>query len=212
MKTQLLDPVTLPIQGQCLIEASAGTGKTFTLAALYLRLLLGLGKRGEQAQENTPLGVEQILVVTFTEAATQELRDRIRQRIREARIAFMSGETSDPFLQSLLAQTDNHREKARLMELAAAEMDQAAIFTIHGFCQRMLKQHAFESGALFNQELTPDDAPLVRQALLDVWRNLVYPLTGSLANAVLDEFKTPEALLKSIKSLLGMSNVTVEPE
>ncbi len=212
MKTQLLDPITLPIQGQCLIEASAGTGKTFTLAALYLRLLLGLGKRGEQGQENTPLGVEQILVVTFTEAATQELRDRIRQRIREARIAFMSGETSDPFLQSLLAQTDNHREKARLMELAAAEMDQAAIFTIHGFCQRMLKQHAFESGALFNQELTPDDAPLVRQALLDVWRNLVYPLTGSLANAVLDEFKTPEALLKSIKSLLGMSNVTVEPD
>jgi len=227
MRTQLLDPITLPIRGQCLIEASAGTGKTFTLAALYLRLLLGLGRRNfasglgacnpetgstDSLEANTPLGVEQILVVTFTEAATQELRDRIRHRIREARIAFLTGETQDPFLQALLDQTENHREKAKLMELAAAEMDQAAIFTIHGFCQRMLKQHAFESGALFNQELTPDDAPLIRQALLDVWRNLVYPLTGSLANAVLDEFKTPEALLKSIRPLLGMNNVTVQPD
>ena len=66
MTVNLLDPATLPIRGQCLIEASAGTGKTFTLAALYLRLLLGLGK----GELNRPLGVDEILVVTFTEAAT----------------------------------------------------------------------------------------------------------------------------------------------
>ncbi len=91
MTIKLLDPLTLPITGQCLIEASAGTGKTYTLAALYLRLLLGLGDSPEHNPEHSPehspesreagndqipLGVEQILVVTFTEAATQELRDR----------------------------------------------------------------------------------------------------------------------------------------
>lgn len=78
---QILNPLTLPLQGKGLIEASAGTGKTYTLAALYIRLLLG-------HQIPAPLGVEQILVVTFTEAATMELRERIRSRIRDAREDF----------------------------------------------------------------------------------------------------------------------------
>ena len=62
-----------PLHGRNLIEASAGTGKTYTLAALFVRLILEKGLR-----------VDQILVVTFTEAATEELRDRIRRRMREA--------------------------------------------------------------------------------------------------------------------------------
>ena len=110
MRAQLLDPVSLPIQGRCLIEASAGTGKTFTLAALYLRLLLGMGN---DQQQRRPLGVEEILVVTFTEAATQELRDRIRVRIREARRAFLDGSSDDPLLQRLVADSSDHVESAR---------------------------------------------------------------------------------------------------
>lgn len=86
MQVQPLDPMIFPLHGARLIEASAGTGKTFTLAALYLRLLLGHGN-DDHAFER-PLGVSEILVVTFTEAATQELRDRIRARIHQARLAF----------------------------------------------------------------------------------------------------------------------------
>ncbi|WP_438878595.1 UvrD-helicase domain-containing protein, partial [Bacillus cereus group sp. Bce005] len=82
-------PLTFPLHGARLIEASAGTGKTFTIAALYLRLLLGHGNA--DTRHPTPLTVDQILVVTFTEAATAELRDRIRQRIHQARIAFLRG-------------------------------------------------------------------------------------------------------------------------
>ncbi|MBD4427404.1 UvrD-helicase domain-containing protein, partial [Xanthomonas citri pv. citri] len=77
-----LDPLRLPLTGERLIEASAGTGKTFTIAALYLRLLLGLG--GSSAFPR-PLTVEELLVVTFTEAATEELRGRIRSNIHELR-------------------------------------------------------------------------------------------------------------------------------
>ncbi|MGY8869917.1 MAG: UvrD-helicase domain-containing protein, partial [Pseudomonadales bacterium] len=222
MTIKLLDPITLPIKGQCLIEASAGTGKTYTLAALYLRLLLGLGSgannnEGEEEEgcnqdAQMPLGVEQILVVTFTEAATQELRDRIRQRIREARKAFISGQTSDPLLLRLLEQTSQHQDKARLLELAAAEMDQAAIFTIHGFSQRMLKQHAFESGALFNQELTTDDAPLIRQALLDYWRDTFYQAPDELAAQMLQQFKTPDLLLPAIRSFLAIHELVQQPD
>ncbi|SQI21249.1 exonuclease V subunit [Salmonella enterica subsp. arizonae] len=68
---ETLDPLRLPLTGERLIEASAGTGKTFTIAALYLRLLLGLGSA---AAFPRPLTVEELLVVTFTEAATEELR------------------------------------------------------------------------------------------------------------------------------------------
>nr|MDT0253989.1 UvrD-helicase domain-containing protein [Endozoicomonas sp.] len=72
---ETLDPHALPLHGVRLIEASAGTGKTYTIANLYLRILLGHGS--EPTRHETPLNVDQILVVTFTEAATGELRDRI---------------------------------------------------------------------------------------------------------------------------------------
>ena len=208
MTVNLLDPVTLPIRGQCLIEASAGTGKTFTLAALYLRLLLGLGK----GELNRPLGVDEILVVTFTEAATQELRDRIRSRIREARQAYLEGESSDPILSQLLAESTDFAAQARLLELAASEMDQAAIFTIHGFCQRMLRQHAFESGASFTQTLTTDDLPLVRQALLDYWRETFYLASDDLAMEMLGHFGTPEKLLAELRGFLGMESLVQQPD
>lgn len=90
---QRLEPLTLPLFGERLIEASAGTGKTFTIGALYLRLLLGLG--GEAAFPR-PLTVEEILVVTFTEAATEELRGRIRDNIHGLRIACVRGVSANP--------------------------------------------------------------------------------------------------------------------
>jgi exodeoxyribonuclease V beta subunit len=83
----------LPLTGERLIEASAGTGKTFTIAALYLRLLLGLG--GESAFPRQ-VSVEELLVVTFTEAATEELRGRIRSNIHELRIACLRESTDNP--------------------------------------------------------------------------------------------------------------------
>ena len=77
---QTLNPLTLPLNCASLIEASAGTGKTHTIKNLYLRLLLGISHDGEPLE---PLTVEQILVVTFTKAATEELKDRIRQNIQD---------------------------------------------------------------------------------------------------------------------------------
>jgi exodeoxyribonuclease V beta subunit len=206
---RILNPETLELEGLGLIEASAGTGKTYTLAALYLRLLLGLAGPKDRRGD---LGVENLLVVTFTEAATQELRDRIRQRIREARWAFLTGQTNDPFLQSLLDQCDQHDVQAKRLDEAASAMDQASVFTIHGFCQRMLKQHAFESGSTFNMELTTDDQALVRQAVLDTWRSIVYPLDDALADEVLSVFRTPDDLLASLSGLIKTEGLKVEPD
>ncbi|HHC1447035.1 exodeoxyribonuclease V subunit beta [Klebsiella pneumoniae] len=190
-----LDPLRLPLIGERLIEASAGTGKTFTIAALYLRLLLGLG--GEAAYPRA-ISVEELLVVTFTEAATEELRGRIRSNIHELRIACLRGESDNPLYSALLAEIADKDDAAKTLLLAERQMDEAAVFTIHGFCQRMLSLNAFESGMLFEQQLIEDESRLRYQACADFWRRHCYRLTRDIAAVIHDVWKGPRDLLKSL--------------
>ncbi|CNE85870.1 exonuclease V subunit beta [Yersinia nurmii] len=196
---QRLEPLTLPLYGERLIEASAGTGKTFTIGLLYLRLLLGLG--GSSAYLR-PLTVEEILVVTFTEAATEELRGRIRSNIHELRIACVRGKSNNPAHRALLAEITDLPAAAAYLLAAERQMDEAAIYTIHGFCQRMLANNAFESGILFEQKLIQDELPLRRQACADFWRRHCYPLPLAIAAVVSQEWSGPEALLKDLSAYL----------
>lgn len=194
-----LNPFTLPLFGERLIEASAGTGKTFTIGVLYLRLLLGLG---QSAAFSRPLTVEEILVVTFTEAATEELRGRIRSNIHTLRIACIRGESTDPVMAELMAEIDDRPYAIAQLLAAERQMDEAAIYTIHGFCQRMLTHHAFESGMLFEQTLVQDELPLYRQASADFWRRHCYQLPLAVARAVSQEWSGPHALLKDLSAYL----------
>ncbi len=194
-----LNPLTLPLRGERLIEASAGTGKTFTIGLLYLRLLLGLG--GANAYSR-PLSVEEILVVTFTEAATAELRGRIRANIHELRLACIRGASSNPMLMQLLNEIPQPADAASLLLAAERQMDEAAIFTIHGFCQRMLNLNAFESGMLFEQQLIEDEHQLLRQATADFWRRHCYPLTLDIARVIVSEWNGPEQLLATLRPWL----------
>lgn len=204
---QRLDPLTLPLTGERLIEASAGTGKTFTIGLLYLRLLLGLG---QNAAFPRPLSVEEILVVTFTEAATAELRGRIRQNIHQLRIACVRGVSHNPMLAELLAQIDNLPQAASMLLAAERQMDEAAIFTIHGFCQRMLNLNAFESGMLFEQQLIEDEHALRKQATADFWRRHCYPLPLSIARVIAAEWSGPQALLSTLSPWLQGESPTLK--
>ncbi|MER0500409.1 exodeoxyribonuclease V subunit beta [Aeromonas hydrophila] len=217
-----LNTLRFPLYGERLIEASAGTGKTYTIAGLYLRLLLGHGpliEEGEDAGQPSaherPLSVTEILVVTFTEAATAELRGRIRGRIHEARLAFLRGkvvdEDKDPLLAELLKEVADHELAARRLLAAERQMDEAAVFTIHGFCQRMLKQNAFESGALFETEFLTDDSQLRLQAVSDYWRSEFYPVDKPLASAVRALWPSPAALLREMGSWLDNSELEMRP-
>ncbi|HEQ1858024.1 TPA: exodeoxyribonuclease V subunit beta [Providencia alcalifaciens] len=205
ISSQLLDAYKLPLRGQRLIEASAGTGKTYTIGILYLRLLLGLGNENAFPR---PLSVEEILVVTFTEAATNELRGRIRERIHKMRLACLRnglGFESEPEYLTLLTELPSEEQRAFAANwLLAAErqMDEAAIYTIHGFCQRMLAHNAFESGILFEQTMIQDEFPIQKQACADFWRRHFYPLDYSMAKVVHAEWHGPEALLNDIKPFL----------
>ena len=266
-----VDPLHFPLWGSRLIEASAGTGKTYTIAALYLRLVLGHGERGTASLDaayppdvdmgflegaklpeavtafREALTPPKILVVTFTEAATLELRDRIRARLAEAAAFFRASAEAveagagldvmvpgsvpdqdlvggqlapdiasagddlavlpkaDPFLQGLrdAYPASQWSERAHTLQLAAEWMDESAISTIHGWCNRMLREHAFDSRGLFNQTLSTDTSELLAEACRDYWRNFCQGLPLEAARVLQGWWADPDALQKEVQSLLS---------
>lgn len=153
-----LDADTVALSGTQLVEASAGTGKTYTITTLFTRLLT-------EAQ----LGIDQILVVTYTRAATAELKDRMRGRLLDR-------------LKQPLDADDRERLQAALHNL-----DDASVLTIHGFCQRALAEHAFESGAAFDAEMLPHTQGLLQEIVDDFWALQTYEAREELARALRPE-------------------------
>ncbi|MBP8091201.1 MAG: UvrD-helicase domain-containing protein, partial [Giesbergeria sp.] len=200
-----LEPLTFPLWGSRLIEASAGTGKTWTIAALYLRLVLGHG--GEHSAFAQPLGPADILVMTFTRAATRELSDRIRARLLQAAQCFRGTAevpAGDAFLAGLLAaypEGDARQNAAWRLAMAAEGMDDAAVYTIDAWCQRMLREHAFDSGCLFDEELNADERAVQTEAAQDYWRQQCYPLDAEAIDTVLGLWKNVDALVEEMRQL-----------
>lgn len=189
--------------GANLIEASAGTGKTFAIAMLVVRLIV------EKA-----IKIDEIIVTTFTNAATAELKERIRSRIREALLLAKQKENlvSDKLLKSWYHNlSPDIRELAyERLTLALLEIDSAAVFTIHGFCQRMLVEFALETGQLFNLELTDDINHYFDQVTEDFWRTEIYVADAFKVEILRQKYKMPSALLKSVKN--GYTALRVYPD
>lgn len=212
----VVDPLNYKLSGSSLIEASAGTGKTWTIAALYVRMVLGHG--GYQ-----PRLPEDILVLTFTKAAAQELKDRIRARLSQAANYFFdfTTEAPDQFLIDLKNSIPvaEHKSAANLLDLAAQSMDQSSISTIHAWCQKVLVQHAFASASLFEQELLENIDDLKQQLAWDYWRvhvanlpldfiaivNKIWSgpdqLTGLVQDIQINKITTPST--SDIKAIIG---------
>lgn len=168
-----LEPLAIPLAGMHLVQASAGTGKTYTIGSLVLRLILEDPPGGGE-----PPTIDKILVVTFTNAATAELRGRIRDRLVGALAQVDGGprvanEGIAAWLEGLAAGARRETCRGRL-RAALRDFDDAAIFTIHGFCQRMLQEYAFESGVDFEAELVGDETELVQNAVRDFWARETY--------------------------------------
>jgi exodeoxyribonuclease V beta subunit len=207
--TEALNTLTMPLNGLRIIEASAGTGKTWTLAALYVRLVLGHGRSG--GQESAALYPPQILVMTFTDAATSELRGRVRERLAQAARFFKEMDAdgkadstgADDFLRDLRAEfsAEQWPQCAHRLDMAAQWMDDAAIFTIHGWSSRMLKSHAFDSASLFRQSRVEDSDKLRLGAVRDYWRKWFYSLTLDQLGALKTVGANPDELLKNLKPL-----------
>ncbi|MCW8833836.1 MAG: UvrD-helicase domain-containing protein, partial [Colwellia sp.] len=160
MNLDNLNAAHIPLTGKHLIEASAGTGKTYNITRIYLRLLL-----------ERELTVEQILLMTFTKDATQELRGRIDVFIRDALNNWSTLCKEDDYFKAISERVSDEKVQF-LLKRALLFLDEAAIFTIHGFCQRALAEHAFASGLPFNASLSTSSAEIVLEACQDWYRQL----------------------------------------
>jgi exodeoxyribonuclease V beta subunit len=200
MISENFNPIETPLlNGINLIEASAGTGKTYAIAMLVLRFVV---------EKN--LKIEQLLVVTFTKAATEELKDRVRARLAEAKRALLSTSSPSRTGSHIDANVLTWLEKLRLipefndelikqrLEAALLNIDQAGIFTIHGFCQRILTEHALESGQLFDVELTGEINAIKQFCADDFWRREVYSRSLAEVSILTAHYKTPDDLLNSV--------------
>ncbi|WP_020409930.1 exodeoxyribonuclease V subunit beta [Hahella ganghwensis] len=197
-----LNPQIIPLQGRQLIEASAGTGKTYTITTLYLRAIV-----------EHRLDVRNILVVTFTRAATDELRHRIRDRLHSAWQALQTESADDDwqwlrdFANQELDSQDSLEQARWRLQKAILEMDTAAIYTIHGFCQRALQDHAFDSGVLFDTTLEQDTGRLLHQACQEVWRERFYqhPILAHTAFEL--GYQGPEHLRDIVRGYLNKTDL-----
>lgn len=151
-----LDAYAVTLGGLHLIEASAGTGKTHAISTLYLRAVVELG-----------LLPEQILVVTFTRAATGELGERIRARLRQAHAGLLGELEGDVELTGYLGRQSSRADCLARIERALLAVDQAAVMTIHGFCSRVLEQNAFENRIPFDTDLVESLEELLQEIVND---------------------------------------------
>ena len=204
---------SFPLRGSHLIEASAGTGKTWTIAALYVRLVLGHGDADTAPVR--PMLPQDVLVMTFTRAATRELSDRIRARLTEAAQVFRGlASTDDAFLLTLMAdypEGQPREQAAYRLALAAQAMDDAAVYTIDAWCQRMLREHAFDSGNLFEENLVGDEATLRLEAVQDYWRQQLYPMPAEQVAQVQGIWRDVAALEADMRALMAVPLPEAQP-
>ncbi|BDV00574.1 RecBCD enzyme subunit RecB [Thermodesulfomicrobium sp. WS] len=191
----MTDLFSLPLSGRVLVEASAGTGKTYALEVLFIRLV---------ALEGIP--VERILTVTFTDAATQELRSRLTQRLTHC--LHQHTASSDDVVSRRLQEAEA-RGIPVAARLAAARlaMDQAPICTIHGFCQRLISRFGLSAGA---SVLTDDATPIIHHAAMELWRQELCTLPG-LAGQYLRQTLRVEDLEALLRTPALVQNPVIHP-
>ncbi|TRO66959.1 UvrD-helicase domain-containing protein [Christiangramia sabulilitoris] len=184
-----LDKTTVKLEGSNLVEASAGTGKTYSIGLLVLRLLL-----------EKDLKISQILMVTFTNQAVAELAARIRKFLLLGIKAAESKEVEKPIAQLIATYPDKDLVISKLKE-ALSQLDEASIQTIHSFCQDSLINHALDSGQPFGLDLQTNVLEIANEVVKKYWREEISGFQPALFQEV--EELSLENFQKVIKESLG---------
>jgi exodeoxyribonuclease V beta subunit len=200
--------VHAPLDGVQLIEASAGTGKTWTIAGLYLRLIAEKG-----------LSVDQVLTLSFTRAATAELRERIRARLHSLLETLGTPHADaapriehDPVMAAVRQSVDEPLLRQRLLT-ALRDFDTAAIFTIHGFCQRALGERALSSGQALEMNLSADTDDDLSLLVEDFWRRRIATDAGAahqhFVHWLYEQGHSPSTLIQWLRPLRAQARIQV---
>lgn len=195
----------VPLSSSNLIEASAGTGKTYSIAILVLRLIL-----------EEKFSIKEILMVTFTKAAVAELEERIRLFIRLAYKAANNEVIEDPTIKLLVANAIskyNEDEIKDLLKEAKLLLDETSVMTIHSFCQQSLNEFAFETNQLFGSETMQDTSSLILDEVNKFWREQITVLDPLLLKFLLPNGLNREILEEIVsKSLNGQQFIDYNPQ
>ena len=169
--------IKVPLEDSNLIEASAGTGKTYSIAILVIRLLI-----------EKKIELKEVLMVTFTKAAVAELEVRIRKFIREA-YSYATYQTEiDPTIETIVDHGISQLSKEEVIAIlnhARKQLDETSIFTIHSFCQKTLTEFAFETGQAFNCSVVEDESSLLNDVVNEYWRKYITILEVDLLTVLL---------------------------
>ncbi len=195
MKINNIDILNCQLGGSNLIEANAGTGKTYTITALTIRLLI------EKA-----MPIEQILVVTFTKAAVADLKTKIYERLIEMRAALAGKEPKTEFVRDYLKKGLPENAK-QCIEAAIRDFDMNGISTIHGFCQKMLTENSFGGNIAFGTKLAGDASALLKRPVQDYWRKRMYSMKAEFAELLTGE--TPESIISFVKNMMDNPSMRI---
>jgi len=205
MQTELFDITEYNISSRTvLIEASAGTGKTYTITSIVMRFIIEKG-----------FNIEDILVVTFTEAAAAELKDRIFTRLNEIDSILSNKDvmpSEDDFLSYIAEKYSGDVIAAKRVRLAMRSFDMASIFTIHGFCFRVLCENAFETGSFFEQEILSNDKDILLKSCEDFYRKFISSCSESESFVIYQKKLFPDSIFKFVSSYIGYANLKIKPE
>jgi len=200
---KLLNPFELELHGSTLIEASAGTGKTYTITTLFLRLLL-----------EKQVSIDKILIVTFTIAATDELRIKLGDRLNLAYHWLKQPDAVDPECDETLAKlVAEHRspQSVSLLGDAVARLEDLSVFTIDALCLRVLEEFSFETGMPMRVELLPDDSEVRIQTAEDYWRTVMGSGDEFEMQSLLSLARSPVELLSALQNLLRFRDLDILP-
>ncbi|WP_348769382.1 exodeoxyribonuclease V subunit beta [Buchnera aphidicola] len=189
----------ISLNGMNLIEASAGTGKTTSIVLMYLRLLLGIRNK----KNTRPLLIQEILIVTFTNFAKNEICKRIKKNIEQLYLYFITKNTNNFILIPFLKKIKNLEESIYFLERAKKNINHMAVYTIHEFSKNTLKVNFLK----INEKIIDNENLLFLQAVEDFWRSYFYKVPKDIINIILKDYKNPESLASDLKPIFNFSKV-----
>lgn len=205
------DPASAPLSGINIIEASAGTGKTFNIVRLYLRILL-------EKSTDRNVDASSVLVVTFTKAAARELSERIRKLLSEAQSILRHhgehgtwGEQSDPTIVDILKSYPIKHCRS-VVDQVLRMFDEVSIYTIHGFAYQILGERAFECGNSFQQDLISSQTDFIERISEDFWRRNVTSAHATVLNYLIMKKISPKLFVRFGELSLQHNNTKILPD
>ncbi|CAL4322565.1 exodeoxyribonuclease V subunit beta [Buchnera aphidicola] len=174
-----------------LIEANAGTGKTFLIIKLYLYFLLGIKKKSKK------YSIKKILIITFTKNAKNELQKRFLHTLYDLYLACIEKNTKNKILQKILNKIKNFNKTIKILKKNLFNIHKISIFTIHKFCKIILEENNIIKNKFFIQK---NEEYINLESTYDFWRKNFYFLNNNLSLIILKYWKNPNQLYLEIKN------------